>query len=297
MRIIALVTVASCLVWTGYANSTTEIAPQKKTNPVKTFMRAKLGASDKVLEGLVTENFDLIEKGAEEMRVMGLRAEWNVHKTDAYKSHSETFQSAAKRLVQAAKSEKIDAASLSYLQLTFSCINCHRLVRSIKITGSPQLNEYLKVAEIILPNDSVPNEPVPNESVAAEKMELAAVALVENARWSDQKKKSQRSLLSKFMREKLKFSNNILEGLVTEDYDLMATGAMKLQKMSSAEKWRVSNDAVYRHWSVEFRRITGKLQDQAKKKKLEWATLTWIETTMSCIECHRHVRSMLITDK
>lgn len=102
--------------------------------------------------------------------------------------------------------------------------------------------------------------------------------------------------LKKFMRAKLQASNQILEGLVTEDFDLVSKGARKLQVMSADEKWRVSNDALYRQYSAEFQRVTQRLETMAKEKKLEGATLTWIESTMGCITCHKHARAILIAD-
>lgn len=100
--------------------------------------------------------------------------------------------------------------------------------------------------------------------------------------------------LKQFMRAKLDASNRILEGLATEDFALIARGSKQLAQMSAAEQWRVSNDALYRQHSAEFRRIVERLEKQAEEKKLEGAALTWIETTMSCIECHKYVRAQLI---
>ena len=107
----------------------------------------------------------------------------------------------------------------------------------------------------------------------------------------------QKETLQKFMRKKLDASNSILEGLTTEDYDLIAAGAAELTRASSAEEWRVSNDALYRQHSDQFRRIAGRLEKQAKAKNLDGAALVWLEGTMSCIECHKWVRSTLISDR
>jgi hypothetical protein len=100
--------------------------------------------------------------------------------------------------------------------------------------------------------------------------------------------------LQTFMRAKLGASNQVLEGLVTEDFDLIRKGAVKLQVLSSAEEWRISEDAIYRQYSAEFRRIAEQLEKRAKDEKLEAAALSWMEATMSCIECHKHVRGMML---
>ncbi|MCC7424769.1 MAG: hypothetical protein IT428_31245 [Planctomycetaceae bacterium] len=103
--------------------------------------------------------------------------------------------------------------------------------------------------------------------------------------------------LSKFMREKLEASSDVLEGLATEDFKLIASGAKRMQRLSAAEKWQVSNDASYRQFSNQFRRIMEQLETKANEKKLEGAALTWIEGTMTCIECHKWVRNTIIAEK
>lgn len=103
--------------------------------------------------------------------------------------------------------------------------------------------------------------------------------------------------LANFMRAKLDASGQILEGLCTEDFALIETGARKLTIMSEAAQWRVTNDAMYRQHSAEFQDVAKRLQKAAKETNLEGAALAWIDATMSCIECHRWVRTMLVAEK
>ncbi|MEX1232266.1 MAG: hypothetical protein WEB58_18620 [Planctomycetaceae bacterium] len=109
--------------------------------------------------------------------------------------------------------------------------------------------------------------------------------------------KKEDKALSEFMREKLAASNKILEGMCTEDFKLIEEGAAKLQELSQAEKWRISNDVMYKQHSAEFSRIAAQLQKQAKEGNLEGSALAWLQATMSCIECHKFVRSTLIAEK
>jgi cytochrome c556 len=109
------------------------------------------------------------------------------------------------------------------------------------------------------------------------------------------KSREKKPLLSKFMREKLTASSQVLEGLCTEDFDLISKGAKRLKTVSSAEKWRVSNDAMYRQHSAEFRSGVDKLLKAAQAKKIDSAALAWTKTTLNCIECHRWVKAMLIS--
>jgi len=100
--------------------------------------------------------------------------------------------------------------------------------------------------------------------------------------------------LGEFMRVKLAFSNRVLEGLCTEDSKMVAEAAAGLNRMSVAERWRVSTDPMYRQFSREFTRTTQQLQDAAKEKNMDRAALKWVSATMSCIECHNYVRGIRI---
>ena len=103
--------------------------------------------------------------------------------------------------------------------------------------------------------------------------------------------------VSTFMRMKLEASQKILEGLALEDFELIQEGATKLEDMSTAEKWRVSNDPFFREHSNNFQKIAKRLTKNAKEGKLEGSALTWLEATMQCIECHKWTRANLIAGK
>lgn len=103
--------------------------------------------------------------------------------------------------------------------------------------------------------------------------------------------------LQKFMRQKLAASNQILEGLCTADMKLVKEGAEKLQAMSDAERWHVSNDALYKQASNEFRAIAKELIKAADENKPDRATLKWLDATVSCLDCHRVVRAELVVGK
>jgi hypothetical protein len=103
---------------------------------------------------------------------------------------------------------------------------------------------------------------------------------------------------SEFMRKKLTASNQILEGLVTEDVDLVKKGAKSLVELSSAEKWQVHHNAMYKQQSNDFQRTAKKLVEAAESENFDSVALKWIDTTMKCVECHKYVRTIsLATQK
>jgi hypothetical protein len=96
---------------------------------VQELMRRKLAQSQKVLEGIAVQDFDLIAKHAEELLVISKQAEWKVLKTPLYEVYSNEFRRNAEELIENAKKKNVDAAALSYVDLTLTCVKCHKHVR------------------------------------------------------------------------------------------------------------------------------------------------------------------------
>ena len=96
--------------------------------------------------------------------------------------------------------------------------------------------------------------------------------------------------LEAFMRKKLDASSKILEGLCQEDAGLIKEGADALAAMSKAEVWNVLTDADYREHSREFRDNAARVAKAAEAGDFDKAALRWFDVTMSCLDCHDHVR-------
>lgn len=103
--------------------------------------------------------------------------------------------------------------------------------------------------------------------------------------------------LRAFMRKKLDASSRILEGLTTEEEFAIKEGAAALMEMSKAEMWNVIVDEDYREFNRDFRSSVRKLNEAAEKENFDNATLQWMDTVKSCIECHKYVRSQRVTTK
>ena len=103
--------------------------------------------------------------------------------------------------------------------------------------------------------------------------------------------------LEVFMRKKLDASSKVLEGLCMEDATLIEEGANELTAMSKVEIWNVLTDADYREHSREFRDNAARVSEAAKEGDFDKAALRWFDVTMSCLECHDHVRGEEKKDK
>jgi hypothetical protein len=97
----------------------------------------------------------------------------------------------------------------------------------------------------------------------------------------------------RFMRKKLEFSKNVLEGLAREDFDLIAKNAKGLMVMSQASEWDdpvMPNVEQYLSYTREFQRLTDELIRSGKQKNLDGATLAYVQLTVNCVNCHKYVR-------
>jgi len=104
-------------------------AQPPKTTPAKEFMREKLQHSQKVLEGIAVEDYRLILVHSQKLSAMSQNAGWNMFQNPEYLELSAAFRRYADTLTQAAKEENLDRATVAYLGMTMSCVECHKFVR------------------------------------------------------------------------------------------------------------------------------------------------------------------------
>jgi hypothetical protein len=112
------------------------------------------------------------------------------------------------------------------------------------------------------------------------------IALLLAAPGSSEQEKGKRE----FMREKLKHSQEIVEGLTVENFDQIAKNAQRLGLLSHAAGWNVFQTEEYVLQSGEFRRAVEALSKHAMQKNLDGAVLAYLDVTMKCVNCHKYVR-------
>ena len=95
---------------------------------------------------------------------------------------------------------------------------------------------------------------------------------------------------AELMRKKLESAQNVLEGLVMEDFGMITKGAKQLNKTSAQAEFNVVDFGEYAGYASKFRRATEKLEKAAKEKSLDGATLAYVDLTMGCVQCHKYVR-------
>ena len=92
-------------------------------------MKAKLVAAQKVLEGVATEDFNLVARNADLLLGYSRAASWMAQQSPEYARHTEDFRRHASALAGEARRRNVDGATVAYFQLTISCVNCHKFSR------------------------------------------------------------------------------------------------------------------------------------------------------------------------
>lgn len=98
---------------------------------------------------------------------------------------------------------------------------------------------------------------------------------------------------AEFMRLKLDYSKQVLEGLTMENYETIIKSARALKRLSEAAEWEVPtipNAGEYIVFTTEFQRLTDELVKKAREKNMDGATLAYLRLTMNCVNCHKYVR-------
>lgn len=103
--------------------------PGTRPDQVAGFMRAKLAHAQNVLEGLTVEDYELIDKAAQELSLASEDASWQVLQTEDYARQSAEFRRSCDSLRKAARERNLDGAALAWMEVTMKCVQCHKYVR------------------------------------------------------------------------------------------------------------------------------------------------------------------------
>jgi hypothetical protein len=101
--------------------------------------------------------------------------------------------------------------------------------------------------------------------------------------------------VKELMQQKLKHSQKILEAIATNDFDGLAKHADELIILSKEAEWKVLKTPRYEAYSNDFRRNAEALVQSAKEKNLDGAALAYVDLTLNCVKCHKHVREVRMT--
>ncbi len=93
-----------------------------------------------------------------------------------------------------------------------------------------------------------------------------------------------------WMKKKMEYSRNLLEGIATGDFDLIADNARAMKGLSKVEAFVRGRSANYRTHLQAFEAATDELIRQADKSNLDGSLTAFNKITSSCVKCHKHLR-------
>jgi cytochrome c556 len=112
--------------------------PEEEEKKPSYWMEKKLEYSEKILAGLASGDFEAIAKTARSMSALSQMEKWVRSGLPEYRAQLHIFQNANQQLVRTADNENLDGAALAYVQMTLSCVNCHKVVRDSARENPPE---------------------------------------------------------------------------------------------------------------------------------------------------------------
>jgi hypothetical protein len=104
---------------------------QPKEHQPSVWMKQKLVASQNILAGLTKADWSAIEKNAQSMLLVGYLEKWVRADAPGYQKMMKDFEYANRSLTLAAREKNLDGATIAYVELTISCVRCHKIVRDV----------------------------------------------------------------------------------------------------------------------------------------------------------------------
>lgn len=117
---------ASCLLLMHLVVSKAEDKPNF-TNPK--IMEKKLQFSQAILAGVVKEDYARISTNAESLLEL-VKTQWVQNETPEYRAQLKDFWIVVEGLKTSAEEKNGDGATLAYVQMTLSCVKCHKYLRA-----------------------------------------------------------------------------------------------------------------------------------------------------------------------
>ena len=101
---------------------------------------------------------------------------------------------------------------------------------------------------------------------------------------------AQRPSLGELMREKLDHAQALLGAVVLGNHAEVERTAGELVRLSEASTWSPLQTPQYLHHASDFRVAAQSLADEARARDIDGVSLAYMEMTLSCVQCHKHVR-------
>lgn len=98
-------------------------------------------------------------------------------------------------------------------------------------------------------------------------------------------------LRSAFMKLKLRNAEMVLSGIALHNFESIQEGADNLILLSRKAQFQLGEMPGYTLQRQAFQRAAERIARSARAKNLDSAALAYVDLTLRCVSCHKHVRS------
>jgi hypothetical protein len=95
-----------------------------------------------------------------------------------------------------------------------------------------------------------------------------------------------------FMELKLRNAQDVLSGIAVGDYELVKISGQALVRLSKKAEFALGNGLEYQRHSAAFRHAAEAVVQAAEDKNLDGATLAYLQMTLTCVKCQKHLRAV-----
>ena len=96
-----------------------------------TIMKSKLLHSHRLLKSLAQEDFATLEDSAQKLSKIA-KEQWIKNPSPKYRAQLQIFWTTLGGIESGARAGDIEEATLAYMQMTLSCVRCHKIIRREK---------------------------------------------------------------------------------------------------------------------------------------------------------------------
>ena len=96
------------------------------------------------------------------------------------------------------------------------------------------------------------------------------------------------------MRTKLGHSQKILEALTTSNQTMLTRESEALTRIAASPVWSELRTRELRVYTDNFLKAVADLDASAKRRDLDTAAVNYNALTMSCYQCHKHIKDVRI---
>lgn len=97
--------------------------------------------------------------------------------------------------------------------------------------------------------------------------------------------------MASVMRSKVAWSSSLLEAVAMRNYDLVASNADALKRISEQSGFLAQDTVAYRTLAQQFRTAVTQLAADARDGNQAAVEASYVRVTESCFHCHTHMRA------